>query len=55
VLGLNFLRYADKHFTDTDTALGAKGIPSDEREAMDYQAEGVLYWPPSSTAHYRGR
>jgi type I restriction enzyme M protein len=45
VLGLIFLRYADKRFTDTDTALAAKGIPPDEREAMDYQAEGVLYLP----------
>ena len=45
VLGLIFLRYADKRFTDTDAALNAKGIPADEREAMDYQAEGVLYLP----------
>jgi type I restriction enzyme M protein len=45
VLGLIFLRYADKRFTDTDTALAAKGIAADEREAMDYQAEGVLYLP----------
>lgn len=45
VLGLIFLRYADKRFTDTDAALDAKGIPADEREAMDYQAEGVLFLP----------
>ena len=45
VLGLIFLRYADKRFTDTDAALAAKGIPTDEREAMDYQAEGVLFLP----------
>ena len=42
VLGLIFLRYADKRFTDTDAALNANGISADEREAMDYQAEGVL-------------
>jgi type I restriction enzyme M protein len=45
VLGLIFLRYADKRFTDTAVLLGAKGIPADEREPMDYQAEGVLYLP----------
>ena len=45
VLGLIFLRYADKRFTDTDAAPEAKGIPADEREAMDYQAEGVLFLP----------
>ena len=45
VLGLIFLRYADKRFTDIDAALAAKGMPADEREAMDYQAEGVLYLP----------
>ena len=45
VLGLIFLRYADKRFTDTDAAFNAKSIPAEEREAMDYQAEGVLYLP----------
>ena len=45
VLGLIFLRYADKRFGECDQALDAKGIPADEREAMDYQAEGVLYLP----------
>ena len=45
VLGLIFLRYADKRFTECANALDAKGIPADEREPMDYQAEGVLYLP----------
>ena len=45
VLGLIFLRYADKRFSDLATILHAKGIPADEREPMDYQAEGVLYLP----------
>ena len=45
VLGLIFLRYADKRFTELTQALHAKGIPADEREPMDYQAEGVLYLP----------
>ena len=45
VLGLIFLRYADKRFSDCALLLHAKGIPADEREPMDYQAEGVLYLP----------
>jgi len=45
VLGLIFLRYADKRFTDASVDLHAKGIPAAEREPMDYQAEGVLYLP----------
>lgn len=45
VLGLIFLRYADKRFTEAAALLDAKGIPADEREAMDYQAEGVLFLP----------
>ncbi|MGB3133307.1 MAG: class I SAM-dependent DNA methyltransferase [Candidatus Macondimonas sp.] len=45
VLGLIFLRYADKRFGEAEQLLDAKGIAPDEREAMDYQAEGVLYLP----------
>ncbi len=45
VLGLIFLRYADKRFSDCAQILNTKGIPPDEREPMDYQAEGVLYLP----------
>ena len=45
VLGLIFLRHADKRFTQIDDALAAQGTPADEREAMDYHAEGVLYLP----------
>ena len=45
VLGLIFLRYGDKRFGEAEQLLDAKGIPPDEREAMDYQAEGVLYLP----------
>ncbi len=48
VLGLIFLRYADKRFSDLATILHAKGIPAAEREAMDYQAEGVLYLPDTA-------
>ena len=45
VLGLIFLRYADKRFTDLTQALAAQGTPADEIDAVDYQAEGVLYLP----------
>jgi type I restriction enzyme M protein len=34
VLGLIFLRYADKRFGECDQALAANGIPADEREPM---------------------
>jgi len=45
VLGLIFLRFADKRLTECAQILDAKGIPANEREPMDYQAEGVLYLP----------
>ncbi len=43
VLGLIFLRYADTRYAEADAALAAKGIAPQDREPMDYQAEGVLY------------
>jgi type I restriction enzyme M protein len=52
VLGLIFLRHADKRFTQVEAALTAKGIPADEREAMDYHAEGVLYLPMEARISY---
>ncbi|WP_296449153.1 type I restriction-modification system subunit M N-terminal domain-containing protein, partial [Rhodoferax sp. UBA5149] len=52
VLGLIFLRHADKRFTQVEAALTAKGIPADEREAMDYHAEGVLYLPLEARISY---
>lgn len=45
VLGLIFLRYADKRFTEQERHLDKTGIPADEREPADYQADGVLYLP----------
>jgi len=45
VLGLIFLRYADKRFTELTAGLLAQGTPADEIDAVDYQAEGVLYLP----------
>ena len=48
VLGLIFLRYADKRFTDLTQALPDQGTPADEIDAVDYQAEGVLYLPDAA-------
>jgi type I restriction enzyme M protein len=45
VLGLIFLRYADKRFTDVQAKLTAKGLEADDLEPFEYQAEGVLYLP----------
>jgi type I restriction enzyme M protein len=48
VLGLIFLRYADKRFGEAHKALLAKGFEADELEPTDYQAEGVIYLPESA-------
>ncbi len=48
VLGLIFLRHADKRFTDLTHALAEQGMPADEIDAVDYQAEGVLYLPDAA-------
>ena len=45
VLGLIFLRYADKRFTEQQAKLTAKGLKPDDLEPDDYQADGVLYLP----------
>jgi type I restriction enzyme M protein len=43
VLGLIFLRYADKRFEEARAALLKKGFDEDELEPHDFQAEGVVY------------
>ena len=45
VLGLIFLRYADKRFTDVRAKLTTKGLTAEDLEPFEYQAEGVLYLP----------
>jgi len=45
VLGLIFLRFADKRFTELEAKLTSKGLDTAELEPMDYQAESVLYLP----------
>ncbi len=48
VLGLIFLRYADKRFEEAHASLLAKGFDEDELDPHDYQAEGVVYLPESA-------
>lgn len=48
VLGLIFLRYADKRFHETHAALLTKGFDEDDLEPTDYQAEGVMFLPESA-------
>ncbi len=48
VLGLIFLRYADKRFSEARSALLAKGFDADDLDPTDYQAEGVVYLPESA-------
>jgi type I restriction enzyme M protein len=48
VLGLIFLRYADKCFEEAHKTLLTKGFDADELEPTDYQAEGVVYLPESA-------
>ncbi len=52
VLGLIFLRYADKRFTEAQVRLTAKGLEPDDLEPYDYQAEGVLYLPDEARFSY---
>ncbi len=52
VLGLIFLRYADKRFAEAHASLLAKGFADDELEAHDYQAEGVVYLPDHARFSY---
>ncbi len=48
VLGLIFLRYADKRFAEAHQLLLDKGWEADELEEDDYQAEGVVYLPEAA-------
>ncbi|MEO5559373.1 MAG: class I SAM-dependent DNA methyltransferase [Dokdonella sp.] len=48
VLGLIFLRYADKRFTEAHQLLLEKGFDKDDIDPTDYQAEGVVYLPESA-------
>ncbi len=45
VLGLIFLRYAEKRFVDMHAALKKEGIDPKKADKYDYQEKGVLYLP----------
>ena len=52
VLGLIFLRYAEKKFHEAETTLLDKGLDASEIEKFDYQAEGALYLPENARFTY---
>src|SRR5712691_8184966 len=48
VLGLIFLRYAEKQFVDTREVLKKEGGDPKKVDKYDYQERGVLYLPEKS-------
>jgi len=48
VLGLIFLKYADRRFAIAEAKLAGHGTGRREIGKTDYQAEGVLYLPPAA-------
>lgn len=52
VLGLIFLRYAEKRFQETERGFAQDGLDPAEVEKYDYQAEGVLYLPEKARFSY---
>ena len=52
VLGLIFLRYAEKRFSEAEAKYVKSGIKRDELDKTDFQAEGVLYLPPKARFSY---
>lgn len=52
VLGLIFLRYAEKKFLEAEAALVEKGLDAPEIEKFDYQAEGALYLSDNARFSY---
>ncbi len=48
VLGLIFLKFADRRFTQMEAGLAGKGTGRREIGKADYQAKGVLYLPKQS-------
>ena len=52
VLGLIFLRYAEKRFHEAEARLIAEGYKAGEIEKFDYQAEGALYLPETARFTY---
>jgi type I restriction enzyme M protein len=52
VLGLIFLRYAERRFHEVETGLLKKGMAAGDIEPFDYKAEGALYLPESARFSY---
>lgn len=52
VLGLIFLRYAEKKFLEAEATLIEKGLDALEIEKFDYQAEGALYLSDNARFSY---
>uniref|UniRef100_Q47GH6 site-specific DNA-methyltransferase (adenine-specific) n=1 Tax=Dechloromonas aromatica (strain RCB) TaxID=159087 RepID=Q47GH6_DECAR len=52
VLGLIFLRYAEKRFHEAEAKLVAGGLEVSDIEKFDYQAEGALYLPETARFTY---
>lgn len=52
VLGLLFLRYAEKRFHEAEAKLIENGLDASEIEKFDYQAEGALYLPDTARFSY---
>ena len=52
VLGLIFLRYAEKRFSEAEAKYVKSGIKRDELDKTDFQADGVLYLPPKARFSY---
>lgn len=52
VLGLIFLRYAEKRFQETERKFAEDGLDPGEVEKHDFQAEGVLYLPKKARFSY---
>jgi type I restriction enzyme M protein len=52
VLGLIFLRYAEKRFHEAEAKLIANGLDASEIEKFDYQAEGALFLPETARFSY---
>ena len=50
VLGLIFLRYAERRFREVEAGLLQKGMTANEIEPFDYKAEGALHLPEA--AHF---
>jgi type I restriction enzyme M protein len=52
ILGLIFLRYADKRFEEARACLLVRGFDAGELEPSDFQAKGVVYLPPRTRFSY---